>query len=224
MELYLHPISTTSRPIMLFVAEHDIPAELRMVDLLSGEHLGEAFLAINPNGLVPVLVDGPFRLTESSAILKYLADLVDSPAYPKDLRERAKVNEMMDWMNANLYRTFAYDLIYPQIFPQHRRRSDEAQAALLEWGQEKSRHWLRILDQKLLGPDRPYLCGERITIADYLGASMIGLGQVIGCDFAAYPNVARWLGNMRQLRSWPKVFEVADGYAASLKEREFVTI
>ena len=53
---------------------------------------------------------------------------------------------------------------------------------------------------------------------------MIGLGHVIGCDFAGYPNVARWLGNMRQLRSWPTVFEAADGYAASLKDREFVTI
>ena len=76
-----------------------------------------------------MLEDGDFRLTESSAILKYLADKVDSPAYPKDLKKRARVNEMMDWLNTGFYRDFGYGLVYPQIFPHHKRPSDEAQAA-----------------------------------------------------------------------------------------------
>ena len=54
---------------------------------MTGEHMKPAYAAINPNRLVPVLEDGDFRLTESSAILKYLADKIDSPAYPKDLQE-----------------------------------------------------------------------------------------------------------------------------------------
>ncbi|HEX2115856.1 MAG TPA: glutathione S-transferase family protein, partial [Alphaproteobacteria bacterium] len=206
MELYAHPISTTSRPILLFLAESDLVIEHRTVDLFSGENRSAAFLSINPNGLVPTLVDGDFRLTESSAILKYLADLIHSPAYPADLRRRSRVNERMDWINTNLYRNFGYDLVYPQIFPQHRRRSDEAQAALLEWGCEKSRTWLQILDKGLIGSEQAYLCGDRITIADYLGAPFVTIGEAIGCDFAAYPNIRRWLANMRRLRSWSKVF------------------
>ena len=87
---------------------------------------------------MPVLEDGDFRLTESSAILKYLADKVDSPAYPKDLQKRARVNEMMDWLNTGFYRDFGYGLVYPQIFPHHKRRSDEAQAAAVEWGKHKA--------------------------------------------------------------------------------------
>lgn len=224
MQLYVHPISTTSRPVLLFVEEAGLKAELRMVDLLSGENRLDSFLVINPNGLVPALVDGDFRLTESSAILKYLADVADSPAYPKDLRKRARVNERMDWINANFYRSFGYDLVYPQLFPHHRRRSDEAQAALLEWGCDKSRNWLRILDQSLIGPDQPYICGDEITIADHLGASFVTAGEAIGCDFAAYPNVRRWLANMRRLQSWPKVFAAFDGLVASLRERTFVTV
>ena len=54
------------------------------------------FSAINPNQAVPVLQDGEFRLTESSAILKYLADRVGSPSYPRKLQMRARVNEAMD--------------------------------------------------------------------------------------------------------------------------------
>jgi glutathione S-transferase len=224
MELHAHPISTTSRPILLFVAENDLHVEHRLVDLFAGENRSEAFLAINPNGLVPVLIDGDFRLTESSAILKYLADLIDSPAYPKGVRHRAMVNEKMDWINTNLYRSFGYDLIYPQIFPQYRRRSEEAQAALLEWGREKSRYWLGLLDQELIGPEQAYMCGDKITIADYLGASFVTVGAAIGCDFSAYPNIRRWLANMRCLKSWPKVFEAFDGLVASLREKTFVTV
>ncbi|HEX6979742.1 MAG TPA: glutathione S-transferase family protein [Alphaproteobacteria bacterium] len=201
-----------------------LDVEHRIVDLFSGENRSAGFLSINPNGLVPVLVDGDFRLTESSAILKYLADLIDSPTYPKDIRRRARVNERMDWVNANLYRSFGYDLVYPQLFPQYRRRGDEAQAELLEWGCKTSRNWLRVLDQSLIGPDQAYLCGDRITIADYFGAPLITVGEAIGCDFSAYPNIRRWLANMRRLESWPKVFEDFDGYVASLRGKSFVTI
>ena len=74
MKLYYHPVSTTSRPIMLFAAEAGIDLEYQVVDLMTGEHMGDAYAAINPNKQVPVLEDGNFRMTESSAILKYLAE------------------------------------------------------------------------------------------------------------------------------------------------------
>src|SRR6185503_15063176 len=108
MKLYYHPASTTCRPLMLFIAESGIPVEMQVVDLFTGEHVQPSYEAINPNKLVPVLEDGDFRLTESSAILKYLGEKSGSPAYPKDLRERARVNERMDWINTQLNRDFAY--------------------------------------------------------------------------------------------------------------------
>jgi glutathione S-transferase len=102
MKLYMHPISMTSRPVRLFIADNKLEVEEQVIDLMTGEHHKEPFASINPSRLVPVLEDGNFRLTESSAILKYLADKIDSPAYPKDLKQRAKVNEMMDWLNSSL--------------------------------------------------------------------------------------------------------------------------
>ena len=56
-----------------------------MVDILTGAHHREPYSTMHPNRLVPLLEDGDFRLSESSAILKYLADKPDSPTYPKDL-------------------------------------------------------------------------------------------------------------------------------------------
>ena len=131
MKIYYHPASTTSRPVILFAAENGIKAELQVVDLFTGEHYKQPFEAINPNHLVPVLEDDGFRLTESSAILKYLADKIQSPAYPKDLRQRARVNERMDWINTQVCRDFAYGYVYPQIFPMHKRPSADVQSATL---------------------------------------------------------------------------------------------
>jgi glutathione S-transferase len=224
MKLYMHPVSMTSRPVRLFIAESKIPVDEEVVDLFTGAHLQEPYASINPNSLVPMIDDDGFRLTESSAILKYLADKTGSPAYPKDLKARAKVNEMMDWLNTNFYREWAYNLAYPQLFPHLKRRSDEAQAATLEFGCANAKRWLTVLNDHWIGPNRPYLCGDQITIADYFGAALVTLGELIGCDFSAYPNVARWLDNMKKLPSWPKVNEVFDGFKASLKDKEFVRV
>ena len=152
MKLYMHPVSMTTRPVRLFIADNKIDCEEEVVDLMKGAHHQEPYASLNPNRLVPMLVDGDFKLTESSAILKYLADKIGSPAYPKDLKQRAKVNEAMDWINTNFYRDWGYDLAYPQLFPHHKRRSDEAQAATIEWGQKNSQNWLKLLNDHWIGP------------------------------------------------------------------------
>src|SRR5262245_56308436 len=108
MKLYFHPASTTSRPVALFAADHGIELQYQVVDLFAGEHAQPAFGAINPNQAVPVLEDGDFRLTESSAILKYLAEKTSSQAYPQELQQRSRVNERMDWFNTSLSRELCY--------------------------------------------------------------------------------------------------------------------
>lgn len=225
MKLYFHPASTTSRIVQMFAEDQGVALDYQVVDLFTGEHLKPEFARINPNCMVPVLEDGDFRLTESGAILRYLADKAGSPAYPQDLKARARVNEMMDWFNANIYKDLGYGLIYPQTFPHHRRPGDEAQAGAVQWGCEKTRAWLKILDEKLIGPDKPFVCGAQITLADYMGAEMIALGEtLIGCDYSAYPNVSRWLNRMQALPKWGAVHEAIAGFGASLKGQKFVTV
>ncbi|HJQ56551.1 MAG TPA: glutathione S-transferase family protein [Vineibacter sp.] len=224
MKLYMHPASTVSRPVMQFIADNNIACDMQVVDLFSGEHMKPAYAAINPNKQVPVLEDGDFRLTESSAILKYLADKAGSPAYPKDLKQRARVNEMMDWLNANLYRDWGYGLIYPQVFPGHKRRSDEAQTATVAWAKEKSQGWLQLLNDHFLGSGKKYLCGDEVTIADYFGYALLQVGELIRCDFSAYPNVARWMDAMRDRPSTPKVYEAIRGFAEQVKSQPFVAL
>jgi len=224
MKLYMHPVSTGARAVRLMIAEHGIPCDEVLVDLLSGEHQQKDYLSRNPSGLLPMLEDGDFRLTETSAILKYLADKYDLAAYPKDLKQRARVNEVMDWFNTQFYRDFGYGLVYPQMLPGMRRRSDESQAEVVERGQAGAKKWLHVLNDYWLGPDKPYLCGDQPTIADYFGSAVATLGEGIGCEFADYPHVCRWLDDMKKLKSWSEVNQAFAGFAAANKGREFVRV
>ena len=80
---------------------------------------------------------------------------------------------------------------------------------------------VQILNDHWIGPDNAYVCGNEITIADYLGVAFLTLGEIIRNDFSVYPNVARWLANMKKLKSWDSVNEVLYGFADSVKEQPF---
>ena len=103
----------------------------------------------------------------------------------------------MDWFNTNFYRDWGYGLIYPQLFPHHKRQDDEAEGDVA-WGKERSKGWLQILNDHWIGPNKKYLCGDQITIADYFGVGLFTLGELIRCDFSAYPNIKRWLDTLKR--------------------------
>jgi len=179
-------------------------------------HFPEKFFSAN----VEVLL----RLTESAAILRYLGSKFALPEYPTELKARAKVDEALDWFNTQFYRDYAYGVVYPQIFPHHKRPTDEHQSGVIAWGTERARAWFGVLDKHLLGASKPYLTGEQITIADYFGACIVTAGETIRCDFSAFPNVDRWIGNMKQLGSWNNVNEALHGFTQYLKDQPFQAI
>ena len=207
MKLYYHPVSTTSRPIMLLAADEDIALNMQLVDLFTGEHKQPAYLAINPSGLVPTLEDGDFRLTEGSTILKYLADKSDSRAYPADIQQRARVNQIMDWFNTGLYRDLGYGMVYAQTLPDYMYSDALVQSTCLARAQQNARRWLDILDRDLLGPNKKFLCGQDITLADYLGVCYLTLGEVTPLKYDPWPNVTRWINTMKARPTWTTVNE-----------------
>ena len=223
LKLYMHPVSTASRPVRLFIAEKKLPVEEVLVDLMTGEHHQPDYVAINPNKLVPALVDGDLRLTESAAILKYLAGKFDLPEYPKDLKARAKVDEVTDWFNTQLYREYGYHLCYPQIFPNHKRPTEDAQKAIIQWGKERAEAWLKVLDEHYIGSN-PYVAGSQITVADYFGACLVTMGETIRNDLSHYKNISRWIGNMKKLDSWNSVNEALHGFTKYLESQSFEAI
>jgi glutathione S-transferase len=191
---------------MLLAADDGIELDYEVVDLFTGAHQQPIYTGINPSQQVPVLEDDGLRLTESSAILKYLAEKSGSKSYPSDLRQRARVNEIMDWFNTGLYRELGYGVIYPQTLPSYKREDAAVQAAHIAWGREKARRWLGILDKDIIGGNA-HVCGNQLTIADYMGIGMLSLGEVIRLDYSEWRNVSRWISTMKARPTWVKVNE-----------------
>jgi glutathione S-transferase len=103
--------------------------------------------------------------------------------------------------------------------PKRRARGPGA----IEWGQKNSQNWLKLLNDHWIGP-KQYLCGDQVTIADYFGAGIVTLGELIGCDFTPYPNIQRWLGNIKRLPSWTSVNQEFYGLREMVKAQNFVRV
>lgn len=219
MKLYCDPLSTTCRPILLLAAEDELRLELQHVDLMSNETSSEAYGSVNPNRIVPYLVDGDHEMGESSAILKYLAEKTGSPSYPTDLKERAKVNEAMDWFNTHFYRDFVYALIYPQVMPAEKRPDPAGVQAMMRYAEPKAGKWLGVLEQHMLG-DRPFVCGDAVSLADYFGACLVSTGWTVAYDFSPYPNIQAWLARMSARPSWPVANAAFNGWISAVEAQK----
>jgi glutathione S-transferase len=118
------------------------------------------FLAMNPNGLVPVIVDDGFVLWESNAILRYLADKAGSDLLPSDARERALVDQWLTWMVSELNPSWAY------IVPARLRGDppnpdpDRLAEAAVKWSKT-----MAILEGHLSRANG-YVANDRFSLAD----------------------------------------------------------
>ena len=224
MKLYTYPASTTCRPVMFFAADAAIKLDYEIIDLMSGGQFNPTFAKVNPNCVVPVLEDGSFRLTESSAILKYLADSVNSPAYPKDLKARAHVNEMMDWFNTGFYHAYGYSMTYPQVLDHTKLPDEKANKLVIETGKAHAEKYLKVLDDKLGASREPYLCGKDVTIADYFGYGILSVGELVGSTLDAYPHVRKWYDRMQTRPNWQATNGALSQWANAMKGQTFVHI
>lgn len=222
MKLYANPAATTSRAVLAFCEHESLDVDIVIVDLMNGEHHAPEFVALNPNRLIPVLDDDGFVLTEASAILRYLAEKTESDLYPSSLRDRARVNELIAWFEANFYKDFGFQFVYPQLFPHHSRGTDEANRATIEFGRVQARARLAVLDGHYLAGGRTHLCCDRLTIADFFGASILSLGDLVHCSLDDFPNVLAWYENISRLDAWHRVNGTFRGFAQSLGGESFV--
>ena len=223
-KLYILEVSNTSRPIRALIAEYKLPIEEVALDFYKGEHAKEPYTLLNPNALVPTLDDDGFVLTESSAIMKYLADKYDLPLYPKGLKERAKVNELMDWFNTGFYRDYGYNVVYPQIYAHHKRPDDATHQGTIEWGKANTRKWLKVLNDHWLGKGKKFLTGDQMTIADVFGYSLLTCGMVTRDQFKDFPSIERWIKDVEKLPSWAKINAALAGFRDYVKDQPFVNV
>jgi len=198
IKLHGFPMSPNTKRAMLGLEEVSAQYELVPVDLMSGEHRGADYLALNPTGRVPTLVDGNFVLWESNAILQYLA-----ATYPEKklggetANDRAKVAQWLFMNAAHLSPAFAHVFAHTIRLPEDKRIPQ-----MVENGRAEIERGLKALDAQLA--KGPCVLGA-LTIADLSLAATIGVAPMLGVDLGKHPNVAAWMDRMRERPSWKKV-------------------
>ena len=145
------------------------------------------YLAINPNGHIPALVDGDLKLFESLAINLYLAKRYDENGlYPRSIADEARAIQWSFWAMTEVEAPALQVMLHTVIMPEA-QRSPKAVAEALE----KLKGPLGVLDAALAG--KKNLLGDTFTIADLNVASVVGMLARSGSDLSGTPNVARWL-------------------------------
>jgi glutathione S-transferase len=157
------------------------------VNQMAGEGQKPEFLAINPNGKVPALVDGDVTLFESMAINLYLARRYGKALWPASEADQARAIQWSFWGMTEIEPPLVTLLMHMMFLPESERKPDrvgEANAALPRP--------LAVLDAHL--KDRAYLLGDTFTIADLNLASIFSLAHLVKVDLSPYANVSRWMG------------------------------
>ncbi len=160
------------------------------------------YLAINPLGTIPALVDGPVLMTESAGICQYLVDRYG----PTDLAVRpdeADYGSYLNWLHrSDATLTFPQTLVlrYTRLEPEERRNPQVA---------TDYRRWfaarMRCVEEATAS--RRYLCADRFTIADICVGYALVLAQTLGIDEVFTPNTQRWWATITDRPAYKLAFE-----------------
>ena len=200
LQVYLDPCTVNSRKVLAGLNLSGIPYELRHVDYFSGAHKKPEFLAINPNGAVPAVVDGGLALSESNAILQYAADLSGSEKhYPRNLKQRADINRWLLWEASTWFPSCYTYLVEYVVKPLLKTEPDET---IIE---KEAANWHRlggILDARLA--KSKWLAGDTVTIADIAVAAPMHLRKWQRLPLDEHANLNRWMADVERLPCWQK--------------------
>ncbi|MDX2202614.1 MAG: glutathione S-transferase family protein [Hyphomicrobiaceae bacterium] len=185
------------------------PVEYVRVDLAKRESKTPEFLAINPNGRVPALTDGPVRLWEADAIMAYLARAAGSELLPTDDR----LIDVMRWLSwsANHFTRHAGNLYFQYVIKANFLKQDPDLNAVEE-ATGFLRQFAAVLDDHLRG--RKYLVGDGLTIADFAVAVTLPYTKQARLPLEGLDGIARWHDRLCELPAWREPFPANPAAAA----------
>lgn len=176
-------------------------------DLAAREMKRADYLALNPNGKAPTLVDGDVVLWESSAIMAYLCIRAGSNLWPAHApAEQVEVLRWLSWNDnhwAPSIGTYYFERVIKPAFG-----LGDADVAALDAERKNLRRLAAILDAQLAG--REFVCCGRLTIADFQLASMAAYHYAEGDELAGYPNLVRWLEGLERIPAWADPWPAAN--------------
>lgn len=230
LTLFHLPHSICSQKVRLCLAEKGLGWEGRIVDLAGFEHLSEAYLAVNPNGVVPALVHDGAPIVESTVICEYLDEVFpDPPLSPPTALGRARMRAWLRFIDEVPTAAVRIPSFNDALLPGYQRIPPERMRELIDrmplradffrrFGREgfaatEYDASLRQLRGAMLRVARTlegsaFLCGDRFGIADACMAPLLQRMEdiVLASLWADLPAVAEWLARVRARPSWNAAF------------------
>jgi glutathione S-transferase len=172
-----------------------VDAKYEFIDLPKGKQAQLTFLAVNPNGMVPALVDGATTVLESNCIIIYLAEKTGSDLWSET--DRLEILQWMFWEQSHFM--FATGMVFFQklLKPLLGQEPDEARVTEAT---AKFRRHAQALDDHL--KDREWLVGEAMTLADLAVAAQLTYAKATDLPMDEFPNVQRWYSAIEELPAW----------------------
>lgn len=203
IQLHYTPSSAAMAPHMV-MQELGIPFELVMVDTASGEHQRPAYRKLNPNGLIPVLVDGDMVLYESAAICLHLSDTHPEGALFPAMGsvKRAHAYKWLSWMSTTLQQTL---LLY--FYPQRWADTPEAIAQVKAHAEQKVVVLLEQIDTQLASHGGPWMLGDAYSLIDIYGTMLCRWTRNFSSRKAReFAHIGPWLQRVLQRPAVHSVF------------------
>ena len=203
MKLYEFP-PTRSIRVRWTLQELDVRFESVIVDVTKGEHKQPAFLEVNPAGKLPALVDGDRVLTESVAIVLFLAEKYpDKNLLPRDIGARAECYRWLMFAATELEQPLWRIAKHTAILPKDKRI--DADVAL---AREDYAPMAAVLDQHMRG--RKFVAADHVTVADFVTAYTLDMSSMAGL-LDRFGELKRYVGEMY---ARPKAaMRIADAFA-----------
>jgi glutathione S-transferase len=198
--LYATPRSANGRKVLAAVHHLGLSPEIRYVDVYKGEGRSPSFLAVNPLGKIPALVDGDLVLWESNALLTYIAEAHgDHQLWSRAPKRRADIARWIFWESSAWQPSF-YPILVDFVRAHFLGGVPIEQAPKVSWEDENWKGLASFLDAHLEG--RSFLTGEELTLADLSVAAMMMYVRPAGFPFDAFPNISAWYERIEALPAW----------------------
>ena len=196
MDLYYSDILSARR--VCAAARHlKAPVSFIYLDFAKGDHKTPDYLALNPNGKVPTLVDGPDVLWESDAILCRLSDKMDAGLWPHDGRQI----DVLRWFSWNMQHfTRAGGTLYFENIVKKRFGIGAPDPAVVDEALGEFRRFAAILDDHLSG--RTWLVGDSLTAADFSVAMTLPFAEDAQIPLDEFPAMRRWHDRLNEIDGW----------------------
>jgi glutathione S-transferase len=198
MHLYYHPFSSNARRVTM-VADHlGIRLDLVETNLASPDDR-RRLSEVNPNSKIPVLLDDGFVLTESCAIMQYLADSKPGQnLYPTDPLARADVNRWLFWSSQHFAPAIGV-IVWQNVWKKMVEGTDPDPVELARGTRELER-FAAVLDEHLAR--REWLCGGSVTLADYAVAAPLMYVERARVPVSQYKHLLAWFDRVKDLPAW----------------------